>query len=122
VRLIIKDFRNHQFVGVSEYWYSSQDIFHLGGEYTYQTFYEAAREFCAKDWPTIQSEFKSGKYPLVENTRRLHSQCFKSSWMISLLHEGYGVPQNGSGTFQSVNEIGIFSVSWTLGIFVGLIE
>jgi Golgi apyrase len=62
----IEDFRHHKFVGVSEYWYSSQDIFELGGAYTYEKFYEAARLYCAKDWASIQSDYKRGKWPLVE--------------------------------------------------------
>lgn len=47
----------------------------------------------------------------------MESQCFKSSWMLALLHAGYEIPKTTAGddTFQSVNEIGIFSVSWTLG-------
>jgi hypothetical protein len=64
---------------VSEYWYSSQDIFQLGGAYTFEKFYESAKEFCAMDWPTIQSEFNRGKWPLVEvypfANLRIHLAC-----------------------------------------------
>ena len=36
--------------GFSEYWYTMDDILHIGGSYKEQKFIEAAQKFCGSDW------------------------------------------------------------------------
>lgn len=113
----IVDFNNHRFLGVSEYWYSAYDVFHLGGEYSYNKYVEASKQFCSTPWSDIKRGFEEGRYPSVKDMGRLEMQCFKSAWLLSFLHEGLGVPKEPQSlsSFQSVNSIGDFSLSWTLG-------
>ncbi|SNX82367.1 related to YND1 - apyrase (NDPase/NTPase) [Melanopsichium pennsylvanicum] len=131
------DFSVNHFIGVSEYWFSSQDIFGLGGVYDFVDFQKAAVDFCGKPWAELKQHLDAGDLfgPAVQ-LNRLQTQCFKAAWMVTVLHEGIGIPRivdhkgAGDGTdhadeaqgkgeqknlFQSVNDIDGFSVSWTLG-------
>ncbi|PWZ01039.1 hypothetical protein BCV70DRAFT_88725 [Testicularia cyperi] len=131
------DFSVNHFIGVSEYWFSSHDVFGLGGVYDFVDFQKAAVEFCGKPWSDLKHHLEAGDLfgPAVE-LNRLQTQCFKAAWMVTVLHEGIGIPRlvdhkgAGDGTdhadqaqdkgaeknlFQSVNDINGFSVSWTLG-------
>ncbi|RXW22811.1 hypothetical protein EST38_g3052 [Candolleomyces aberdarensis] len=109
------DFSASHFIGVSEYWYSSEHIFGLGGAYDFVQYERAASEFCSRDWGDIIKEHdesrqkhhlggdgeveKGGK--IVETGRwgprvelpRLHMQCFKAAWIANVLHEGLGMPR-----------------------------
>lgn len=131
------DFSVNHFIGVSEYWFSSNDIFQLGGVYDYVSFQKAAQEFCSKTWSDLASDFDRGTvFGTQVNQERLTLQCFKSAWMATVLHEGIGLPRiidsggKGDGKphaheaqgkadeknlFQSVNDVNGLSVSWTLG-------
>ena len=131
------DFSVNHFIGVSEYWFSSQDVFGLGGVYDFVDFQQKAVEFCGKPWAELKHHLDAGDLfgPEVQ-LNRLQTQCFKAAWMVTVLHEGIGIPRivdhkgTGDGTdhadeaqgkgqqknlFQSVNDIDGFAVSWTLG-------
>ncbi|KAI8586395.1 nucleoside phosphatase GDA1/CD39, partial [Geranomyces variabilis] len=130
-----------RFLGVSEYWYTSSDVYGLGGAYDHAVFLSSTEKFCAQSWDEIQALHAKGAWPAVGSMLdRLHLQCFKSAWILTVLHDGLGVPKEkvrvpgdddeaGSGVgvvgqgasgaaFESVNEIGRFGVSWTLGAMV----
>lgn len=109
------DFSVSHFIGVSEYWYSSEHIFGLGGAYDFVQYERAAAEFCGRDWEGILKQHeesqrkhrlggdgevvKDGKIvelgvwgPEVE-VPRLQMQCFKAAWIVNVLHEGLGMPR-----------------------------
>ena len=109
------DFTVSHFIGVSEYWYSSEHIFGLGGAYDFVQYERAASDFCSRGWESILSEheesrrrhrlggdgevLKDGKVveagqwgPDVE-IPRLQMQCFKAAWITNVLHEGIKLPR-----------------------------
>ncbi|KAL5532849.1 YND1 [Sanghuangporus sanghuang] len=157
------DFSASHFIGVSEYWYSSEHVFGLGGPYNFEEFERTASEFCSRDWEDIMRQHSSSKgidtvdgdanlewdeRLIAENKwgdeveiTRLQMQCFKSAWIVNVLHDGIGMPrivdpggnlnedsndvkekvdQKGLGkpTMQSLDSIGDRAISWTLGKMV----
>ncbi|KAG5653534.1 hypothetical protein H0H81_012475 [Sphagnurus paluster] len=109
------DFSVSHFIGVSEYWYSSEHIFGLGGAYDFVQYERAASKFCSRDWGGIMKQHqlskaqhrlggdgeveKDGKvvevgkwHPSVERSR-LEMQCFKAAWIANVLHQGIGIPR-----------------------------
>ncbi|KAF8205603.1 nucleoside phosphatase family-domain-containing protein [Mycena galopus ATCC 62051] len=110
------DFSVSHFIGVSEYWYSSEHVFGLGGPYDFVQYERAASKFCARPWANIVTEHeesrarnhllagdgeveKDGKVVEVGNwsdkveLSRLQMQCFKAAWVANVLHEGIGMPR-----------------------------
>ncbi|KDR73693.1 hypothetical protein GALMADRAFT_627921 [Galerina marginata CBS 339.88] len=109
------DFSVSQFIGVSEYWYSSEHIFGLGGAYDFVQYERAASDFCSRDWKGILKEHEEsrtrhrlgGDGEVVENGKvvgagqwgpqvelpRLQMQCFKAAWIANVLHEGIKMPR-----------------------------
>ncbi|EJD02177.1 nucleoside phosphatase GDA1/CD39, partial [Fomitiporia mediterranea MF3/22] len=157
------DFSVSHFIGVSEYWYSTEHVFGLGGAYNFEEYEKAASEFCSRDWDDILRQHATSKAndalggdgEVEEEGRvvgvdewgeevelsRLQMQCFKSAWIVNVLHDGIGLPrivdpggnsqedssdvkekveQKGLGkpTMQSLDSIGDTSISWTLGKMV----
>lgn len=128
------DFTAEHFVGISEYWYSSQDVFGLGDAYNYATFAQKADEFCGRDWQDIDNDFQSkGIYSSQVSLGRLEMQCFKAAWIANVLHVGIKLPKvvkkpniddskiiaetatEDRPTFRSVDQIKGMSLSWALG-------
>ncbi|TFK72769.1 hypothetical protein BDN72DRAFT_894576 [Pluteus cervinus] len=119
------DFSVSHFIGVSEYWYSSEHIFGLGGAYDFVQYERAASDFCSHSWDSILKQHERikaqhqplggdgevekdghivevGRWdPSVERSR-LEMQCFKAAWIANVLHEGLGMPRivdaGGNGT------------------------
>ncbi|GAA5976654.1 hypothetical protein JCM10908_005583 [Rhodotorula pacifica] len=110
------DFSVNHFIGISEYWYSTQDVWgaSLGsGVYDYVAFEKHAIEFCGRDWKEILREHRDGLGSWKANVElsRLETQCFKAAWIINVLHEGIGVPRiidrGGKGDGKNQTEKGI---------------
>lgn len=106
------NFASSHFIGVSEYWYSSEHVFGLGGPYDYVQYERAATEFCGRDWGGIvkeheQSSLRGGDGEVIKDGEvvevgkwdknvelpRLQMQCFKAAWIANVLHEGIGIPR-----------------------------
>ncbi|KAJ1910080.1 Golgi apyrase [Tieghemiomyces parasiticus] len=139
------DFTLQQFVGISEYWYSAEEVFHLGGTWDYTTFERQAVEYCGRPWAETRRLLGSS-----HRLDRLQDQCFKAAWLTAVLHDGLGIPRDAteavhpevtsaiesavnmtdrlqhlqdagvaagiSVPFQSVHTVEGFEVSWTLGV------
>ncbi|CAG8569963.1 13481_t:CDS:2, partial [Racocetra fulgida] len=118
------DFTVNHFIGISEYWYTSHDIFDLGGKWDYKKFETKATEYCSSNWEKIISNYH--KNSTSSDLPRLELQCFKAAWLANVLHNGIGIPKsiNSESTvgespiFQSINDINDMQVSWTLGKIV----
>ncbi|KIK58158.1 hypothetical protein GYMLUDRAFT_246199 [Collybiopsis luxurians FD-317 M1] len=110
------DFSVSHFIGVSEYWFSSEHVFGLGGPYDYVQYERAASNFCAREWSDIAREHEEsvkqhrpsgdgevqgingevvavGKWGPEVELPRLQMQCFKAAWIANVLHEGIGMPR-----------------------------
>jgi golgi apyrase len=112
------DFSGSHFIGVSEYWYSTEHVFGLGGAYDFVQYERAAVEFCQRDWTDILQQHKDsrleggkellggdgevekdgrivsvGKWGDNVEIPRLQMQCFKAAWIANVLHSGLGMPR-----------------------------
>jgi golgi apyrase len=138
------DFDVNHFVGVSEYWHSTHeifDMFHDNKAYDFHTYQTRVDDFCSQDWSAIAEGVKAHKWGKKVDEIIAEEVCFKASWLINMLHEGIGIPriglepvqQDGNVTnsllkgakkkgfldpFQAVDKIAGVEVSWTLGKIV----
>lgn len=135
------DFDVNHFVGVSEYWHTTHEIFEKGHKdkaYDFKTYQERVDEFCSQDWDKIQQGVEKEKWGAKVDEEKAREVCFKASWIINMLHDGIGIPRVGIeglpdsknttkavldnakakgflDPFQAVNKINDVELSWTLG-------
>ncbi|XP_078587377.1 ectonucleoside triphosphate diphosphohydrolase 4-like isoform X1 [Branchiostoma floridae x Branchiostoma japonicum] len=107
------DFKNSEFYGFSEFWYSMEDVLRIGGKYEYKKFEKAASDFCSTRWSLLEDRYEKGLYPQADEYR-FRSQCFKSAWMATIMHDGFSFPTNYS-SLRSAQLIYDREVQWTLG-------
>ncbi|KAJ2329048.1 Golgi apyrase [Coemansia sp. RSA 2702] len=106
------DFSALRFVGVSEYWYASNDHLRLGGAWDAARFEQRAAAFCAEPWAAALATIADARSEAA--VARLQMQCFKAAWLVNVLHEGFGLPRDAA-PFESVERIAGAEVSWALG-------
>lgn len=106
-------FSDSEFYGFSELWYTLEDVLRLGGQYNFFKFKDAAAEYCSTKWPVLESRFNKKLYPKADRERLIH-ECFKSVWVMVLLHDGLHMP-NSYNKYKSVSIVGGSTVQWTLG-------
>lgn len=139
------DFDVNKFVGVSEYWHTTHEIFewnHKDKAYDFNTYQQRVNEFCRMNWSEIQDGIDQHNWGSKVDKKTAIEVCFKASWLINILHEGIGIPRVGlekiqetehngtkevlhnakakgfTSSFQAVNKIDDTEVSWTLGKMV----
>ena len=138
------DFDVNHFIGISEFWHSTHEVFEMGNKdaaYDFNTYQHKVSDFCSQDWVDIQEGVSAHTWGKKVDEQRAYEICFKASWLINVLHDGIGIPRVGlehthtgkNGTedvldagkekgyldpFQAVNEIDKTEVSWTLGKMV----
>lgn len=125
------DFNKDRFVGISEYWYIPNDIFKLGGPYDFNKFNKGVKKFCNTNWEILQKNSLNGEYNDIPE-EYLAASCFKSAWILNVLHEGFEMPRNKETNsnlftnsnetpdntdpiFQSLSDMNGTEISWTLG-------
>ncbi|KAF9014126.1 nucleoside phosphatase family-domain-containing protein [Cyathus striatus] len=128
------DFSVSHFIGVSEYWYSSEHIFGLGGPYDFQHEESSTHHHLGGDGEIMENGriVNTGVWGPKVEISRLQMQCFKAAWIVNVLHEGLKMPRivdsegmcrkkglgKGRPTFQSMDTVGDIAISWTLGKMV----
>jgi Golgi nucleoside diphosphatase len=142
------DFDVNHFVGVSEYWHTTHEIFAMAHDdkaYDFNSYQKQVTELCSRKWEDIENDVAKQKWGHKVDEKTVEEVCFKASWLINMLHDGIGVPRVGlekghetltghanktnemvdnakdSGfldPFQAVDEIDDTEVSWTLGKMV----
>lgn len=89
------NFEKDRFVGISEYWYTANDVFQSGGEYNFHGFNAKVRDFCESDWLAVLDRLLAGEFLKLDPDKFLKDACFKALWVISILHEGFDLPRLG---------------------------
>jgi golgi apyrase len=138
------DFEVNHFVGVSEFWHTTHGVpgaDRNDGKYDFKTYRNLVENFCSQDWETISKNVLNEKWGKKFDEKAAREVCFKSSWLINMLHDGIGIPRPGfddkghghnatrklatraasSGfvvPFQPFDKIADVEVSWTLGKMV----
>ncbi len=116
----IEDFNNHRFIGVSELWYTTSRAYDLGGAYRYTELLAATRNLCQKNWTDITNRVEEKMLPNIDSLSRMEMHCFKSVYLLNVLHEGFGIPKEtatklDSPLLDTIDTLAGFDVSWTLG-------
>uniref|UniRef100_A0A1A8FGP0 nucleoside-triphosphate phosphatase n=2 Tax=Nothobranchius korthausae TaxID=1143690 RepID=A0A1A8FGP0_9TELE len=108
------DYRNSQFYGFSEFYYCTEDVLRMGGDYNASKYTQVAKGYCATQWKTLKKRFDSGLYASHADLHRLKYQCFKSAWMYEVLHSGFSFPTNYEN-LKTALLVYEKEVQWTLG-------
>ncbi|XP_039210142.1 ectonucleoside triphosphate diphosphohydrolase 4 isoform X2 [Crotalus tigris] len=107
-------FENSEFYGFSEFYYCTEDVLRMGGDYNAAQFLKAANEYCATKWSILRERFDHGLYASHADLHRLKYQCFKSAWMYEVFHNGFGFPMNYNN-LKTALQVYDKEVQWTLG-------
>ena len=110
----IVDLQHREFYGFSEFWYTMEDIFQMGGNYDFHAFSTAAQAFCSRHWDDIFPDWQAGKYPNAD-LERLKTECVKSVWISVALHEGFSFPLDFAHLISAPNTVNSQVVHWTIG-------
>uniref|UniRef100_A0A8C9F9Z6 Ectonucleoside triphosphate diphosphohydrolase 4 n=1 Tax=Pavo cristatus TaxID=9049 RepID=A0A8C9F9Z6_PAVCR len=107
-------FQNSEFYGFSEFYYSTEDVLRMGGDYNAAKFIKAAKDYCATKWPVLRERFDRGLYASHADLHRLKYQCFKSAWVYEVFHSGFSFPASYSN-LKTALQVYDKEVQWTLG-------
>ncbi|XP_064587267.1 ectonucleoside triphosphate diphosphohydrolase 4 isoform X1 [Zonotrichia leucophrys gambelii] len=106
--------QSSEFYGFSEFYYCTEDVLRMGGDYSAARFTKAAQDYCATRWSVLRERFERGLYAPHADLHRLKFQCFKSAWMFEVFHRGFSFPES-YGSLKTALQVYDKEVQWTLG-------
>jgi Golgi apyrase len=111
-------------VGISEFFNTMHDVFDFGGVYDPVLFSIFTKKFCHSPWDKLKHHYHVTHDPDYYNDLKLKKQCFKSAWVMTLLHELFHIPMERP-PYQSIELITMknvqdMAISWTLGAAIVL--
>ncbi|NWS02653.1 ENTP4 diphosphohydrolase, partial [Motacilla alba] len=106
--------QSSEFYGFSEFYYCTEDVLRMGGDYSAAKFTRAAQDYCATRWSVLRERFERGLYAPHADLHRLKFQCFKSAWMFEVFHRGFSFPES-YGSLKTALQVYDKEVQWTLG-------
>ena len=108
------DLSKLELVGISEFYYTTEDTFKMSGNFNTKRFHDAAVQWCADNKDNLYQHWRAGAYTADEN--RLKIQCFKAAWVSVMLHEGLGFDVFSKDfKLRTLDNIEGKSLQWTLG-------
>ncbi|XP_033945013.1 ectonucleoside triphosphate diphosphohydrolase 4-like [Pseudochaenichthys georgianus] len=108
------NFSNSEFYGFSEFFYCTEDVLRLGGQYDSRKYSKAAMDYCATKWSTLKQRLDNKLFSQQADISRLKYQCFKSAWMFEVLHSGFRFPPDYR-SLRTAQLVYDKEVQWTLG-------
>ena len=106
------------FVGFSAFAYTT-GFFGLPSELTLRQLWAAGKDYCRTSWQQATADCEANPRPGCEE-RWLNRYCFASAYIVTLLHEVYGLPMDRRIT--SANRLAGADIDWTLGVMVQMAE
>lgn len=113
------DFKKDQFVGISEYYYLTKDLFSMHDKpINFISLEENIKNFCETDYTDLKVKYSELPDDL------LTTSCFKLNWLTNVLHEGFQFPRldidkidqtNDYIPFMTMGEVNDMELSWTMG-------
>ncbi|XP_073323457.1 ectonucleoside triphosphate diphosphohydrolase 7-like [Pagrus major] len=108
------NFSNSEFYGFSEFFYCTEDVLRLGGQYDSGKYSRAAMDYCSTKWSTLKQRLDNKLFSQQADISRLKYQCFKSAWMYEVLHSGFRFPADYP-SLKTAQLVYDKEVQWTLG-------
>uniref|UniRef100_A0A5K3EVA9 Apyrase n=1 Tax=Mesocestoides corti TaxID=53468 RepID=A0A5K3EVA9_MESCO len=111
------DFEGTQFYAMSEYWYTSSDLGTAPADvYSFDSFYNSTENMCKKPWIDALFEYRTQNVDPF-NIVNKQAVCFKASWIMNVLHTGFGFSQSYSNV-HPIDSLSGIEVQWSLGALV----
>lgn len=110
------DFQKVKFYAMSEYWYTSADLANRVNTYDFFQFKNLAMNACSTPWEQLLNNYLQQNLD-AGNIRNKQSLCFKASWIINVLHTGFGFPEDYND-LQPVERLEGIEVQWSLGALI----
>ncbi|VDM30456.1 unnamed protein product [Hydatigera taeniaeformis] len=118
------NFEGIQFYAMSEYWYTSSDLrTGFSKPYDFNTFNASASVSSIHLLPFSHPfvvAFRPIMFPLrrvLQNCLSPRAVCFKASWIINVLHSGFGFPLTYAN-LHPIEKLSGIEVQWSLGAFI----
>jgi len=92
------DFDVNHFIGISEFWHSTHEIFemdHTEKAFDFSTYQGRVTDFCSQEWSDIVDGIGKQQWGKKVDAQKAAETCFKASWLINMLHDGIGIPRVG---------------------------
>lgn len=105
-------FESFPFIGLSEFFFTTNEMMASAGLFNRSRILRETQRICSTDYNKLQDVYSSSG---VSQKDRILYECFKASWLLTILHEsGFKMPIE-YGDFRTVDRLNGEEIDWTIG-------
>ena len=111
-------YQHHTFIGLSEMFFTTNEMIHLAGQFNRTMVLRETNRICSTEYNKLLEVFSHGGVSFED---RILYECFKASWLLTLLHHsGLNMPVTHAD-FLTADRIDGQEIDWTIGAMLSKI-
>lgn len=106
-------YQRYAFVGLSEMFFTTNEMMELAGNFNRSRVLHETQRICSTQYNSLLEMYsKNGRVSFED---RILYECFKASWLVTLLHDyGFKMPVDYDN-FSTLNRLNDVEIDWTIG-------
>lgn len=105
-------YESYQFIGLSEMFFTTNEMINSAGPFNRLKILNETNRICGTSYNKLHETYSHGG---VSHQDRILYECFKASWLLTILHDyGFRMP-NSYDNFKTVEQLDGREIDWTMG-------
>lgn len=109
-------YQHQPFAGLSEMFFTTNEMMNLAGQFNNSLVLHETKKICNTSYNVLREKYSAGG--LSTHQDRILYECFKATWLLTILHSnGLKMPSQYSN-FRTLDKINGREIDWTFGALV----
>lgn len=108
-------YTHHPFIGLSEMFFTTNEMINSAGLFNRSRVLHETNRICNTQYNRLSEMYSEGGVSFQD---RILYECFKASWLLTMLHDSGFMMPNDYNDFRTVDRLNDVEIDWTMGAII----